>query len=630
MNWLPLPSDFRAGLRAATGEPHAETRLRKLAALAGCRLDFVQTIQLGQAIRKWTVSGSERFPRVRLALLASSTVDHLGPALEVAMLRRALQLDLYLAPYGQYRQALLDPGSRLYEHRPEFVLWSLTARDVMDRVPLTASRSDAETAIGGVVEDIRSLWRIARERLGAEVIQQTCLNVAEPLFGSYERQVAGAPATAIARLNECLVAAAERDGVLLLDIARASERDGLDAWFDRGRWLQGKMEIAPQAAPQYGELAARVIGAARGLSKKCLVLDLDNTLWGGVVGDDGVQGLVLGEGSGAGEAYLALQRYARELRERGVVLAICSKNDPVVAESAFRDHPEMVLTPSDIAVFVANWEDKASNLVHIAERLNVGVDSLVFVDDHPVERARVRQELPMVAVPELPDDPALYVRCLADAGYFEAVAFTKEDTQRGRQYAENATRDALRDQSSSLDEFLAGLEMKVVFGPFQSVDLQRIAQLIGKTNQFNVTTRRHSLQHVTAVSAAEDAMTLQFRLVDRFGDNGLVSAMILCPVADEPGTLEIDTWVMSCRVFARQLEQEAMNIAVENARARRVRRLRACYIPTPRNAVVKDLFRTLGFSPAGSSSSDESTRWCLDVEDYVPAMTRIAREAVGQ
>jgi FkbH-like protein len=385
------------------------------------------------------------------------------------------------------------------------------------------------------------------------------------------------------------------------------------------------MEIAPQMAPIFGELLARVIGAQRGLSKKCLVLDLDNTLWGGVVGDDGPEGIVLGEGSAAGEAYLAVQRYAKQLRDRGVVLAVCSKNDPSIAETTFREHPEMLLRPSDIAVFMANWDDKASNLPKIAERLNLGIDSLVFMDDNPAERARVREGLPMVAVPELPDDAAQYVRCLADAGYFESIAFTADDAQRAQQYTENASREALRASAQNLEAFLDGLRMKVVFGPFQSVDLQRVTQLINKTNQFNLTTKRYTQHEISEFASAQDGLTLQFRLLDRFGDNGLVSAMILRPVAEEPDVLEVDTWVMSCRVFARQLELEAMNIVVEESRRRGIRALRARYVPTARNSVVKDLYATLGFLQI--EDSDRSTYWRLKLGEYAPHSTFINRDA---
>jgi FkbH-like protein len=417
--------------------------------------------------------------------------------------------------------------------------------------------------------------------------------------------------------------AAARDGVLILDVARASQRDGVDAWFDVGRWLQGKLEIAPQAAPLYGDLAVRILAAERGLSKKCLVLDLDNTLWGGVIGDDGLDGIVLGEGSATGEAHLALQHYAKQLKERGVILAVCSKNDHKIAEAAFRDHPEMVLRRSDFAVFQANWDDKAQNLKAIAARLNIGVDSLVFVDDNPIERARVRQSLPMVAVPELPNDPAHYVRCLAEAGYFEAVAFTREDRDRAQSYAANAEREALLGSAETMEDFLRGLAMTAIYGPFTAVDHARVVQLINKTNQFNTTTRRYAGDEVARIMEEPDAVTLQFRLLDRVGDNGLVSTMIMRPAHDKKA-LEIENWVMSCRVFGRELEFEAMNVAVQAAKERGARALVADFIPTPKNDVIRELYRTLGFTEVGRTApANGVTRWRLDLSDYVPRKTHI-------
>jgi FkbH-like protein len=377
----------------------------------------------------------------------------------------------------------------------------------------------------------------------------------------------------------------------------------------------------------YGDLVTRIIAAQRGLSRKCLVLDLDNTLWSGVIGDDGLEGIILGEGTGTGEAHLALQRYAKQLKERGVILAVCSKNDPAVAEAVFRNHPEMLLRRTDIAAFVANWEDKAANLRRIAEQLNIGIESLVFVDDNPAERARIRQSLPMVAVPELPADAAQYVRCLADAGYFESVAFTADDSRRGEQYSANASRESFLESSQSIDDFLRGLEMSVTFGPFQNVDLTRVTQLIGKTNQFNLTTRRHSLEDIAMFVATDRCLTLQFRLFDRFGDNGLVSAMILLPDPQSPDSFEIDTWVMSCRVFGRQLDREVMNIAVETACRMGVRAFHADYIPTSKNRVVSELYSTLGFeSTQQAVPNDGATRWFLSLSDYVPHSTHIARK----
>jgi len=621
MSWLPIAPDFRGDLRAALDAPRPTDCLENLASLASFRLGFLETIQIDRALSRLGLKEAPGFLPIRLAILASSTIDHLLPAIRVAGLRRRLLIDVHSGAYGQYRQDLLDPTSSLHQFAPQTTLFSITAREALAAVPLTATAAEVDGTIARLIGELRSLWRKARENANAAIIQQTFINVTESLFGSYDRLVAGAPARVVARLNDELCEAAAQDGVLLLDIARASERDGLDAWFDAGRWFQGKLEIAPQAAPLYGDMVVRTLAAHRGLSKKCLVLDLDNTLWGGVVGDDGLEGIILGEGSAVGEAHLALQCHAKQLKERGVILAVCSKNEAGIAEAVFREHPEMVLRRSDIAAFVANWDDKVENLKIIATRLNIGIDSLVFVDDNPVERARVRQSLPMVAVPELPDDAAQYVRCLAEAGYFEAVAFTSEDRQRAEQYAANAEREALLASAQSMDDFLRGLEMSVVFGPFTAVDHARIVQLINKTNQFNTTTRRYTSEGIADLINLPSALTLQFRLLDRIGDNGLVSTMILRPTSEDEGVLELENWVMSCRVFGRQLEFEAMNIAVEAARRRGAKAFIADYIATPKNHVISTLYQSLGFAAVNGSA----TRWFLDLEGYMALNTQIAR-----
>jgi len=630
MSWLPIAPDFRGDLRTALDSTEPVYCLENLAALAAYRLGFLETVQLDRAYGRSDLKQAPGFLPMRLAILASSTVDHLLPAIRVAGLRRRLLIDVQSGGYGQYRQDLLDPTSALHQFAPQAVLFSLTAKEAISAIPLTATAAEVEETIAGLIEELRSFWRKAREICSGVILQQTFLDVTEPLFGSFDRFVPGAPARVVARLNDRLCEAAAQDGVLLLDVARASERDGIDAWFEAGRWLQGKLEIAPQAAPVYGDMVARILAAQRGLSKKCLVLDLDNTLWGGVIGDDGIEGIVLGEGSAAGEAHLALQHYAKRLKERGVILAVCSKNDPGIAEAVFHDHPEMVLRRSDIAAFLANWDDKAKNLKAIATRLNIGIDSLVFVDDNPVERARVRQSLPMVAVPELPEDAAQYVRCLADAGYFEAVSFTLEDRDRAQQYAENAERDALFESAQSMDEFLRGLKMSVQFGPFTAVDQPRVVQLINKTNQFNTTTRRYTSEEIAILTNLHSALTLQFRLLDRIGDNGLVSAMILRPTPEDEDVLEIENWVMSCRVFGRQLEHEAMNIAVEAARQRGARALVAEYIATSKNNVISALYSSLGFAAVNQTvSTSGATRWFLDLADYVTQNTHIVRARVA-
>jgi len=625
MSWLPIAPDFPVNLGVAL-ESSPTDRLEKLALLAQYRLGYLETLQLDRALGQLILEPGSGFAVVRLAVLSSSTINHLPPAIRVAGLRRRMMIDVHIGAYGQYRQDLLDSASSLHKFAPQIVLFSISARDTIAGVPLTATIDEVNETIVRSIDELRLLWRKAREAFNATIIQQTFLDITEPVFGSYDRLVPGAPARVVKQLNDQLLKAAAQDSVLLLDVAHASERDGIDAWFDKGSWLHGKLEIAPEAAALYGDMVGRIVAAQRGLSKKCLVLDLDNTLWGGVVGDDGLEGLVLGEGSAVGEAHLAVQRYAKQLKERGIILAVCSKNDHAVAESAFRDHPEMLLRRPDISAFMANWDDKAENLKAIAAQLNIGLDSLVFVDDNPVERARIRQSLPMVTVPELPKDIAHYVRCLADAGYFEAVAFTSEDRQRTEQYAANAEREAFLKSSGSMDDFLRALQMSAVFGQFRTADLVRVTQLFNKTNQFNTTTRRYTAEEVANFAAAAETMTLQFRLLDKYGDNGIVSAMILRPDSKQPEVFEIDNWVMSCRVFGRQLEFEAMNIAVEQARRRGMKALRATYIPTPKNGVISELYPSLGFCPVGDGTPGNGGRcWFLDLAKHITRSTHISR-----
>ncbi len=622
MLWLPEIYGFRDRLRDAVRRPSDEV-FGALADLSRHRLNPLETLQLDRALQQTGVA-ERQSTALRLALLGSSTVDHLVPGIRVAGLRHGLSIRCWLGSYGQYRQDLCGPGPALREFEPQYIVLSLTARELIAAIALGSTSEEAELALRRGVEDLRGLWSRAREALGATVIQQTFLDTSAPLFGSFERRVPGAPARLVRRLNELVIEAAAHDQVHIFDLALAAERTGLDRWFEYKLWLQAKMQIAPHAVPDYGERLVRVVAAQRGLSKKCLVLDLDNTLWGGVIGDDGIEGIILGEGTARGEAHLALQRYAKDLTERGIVLAVCSKNDPDIARRAVEEHPEMILRASDFACFAANWQSKPDNLRMIASQLNLGIDSLVFVDDNPTERAAVREALPMIAVPELPEDLAGYVDCIAQAGYFETSAFTADDRDRAKRYTTHLIREADRSSAHDLDAFLTGLNMSTVYGIVQEADIPRVAQLINKTNQFNPTTQRYSLEQVTAFCRDGGNTVLQFRLIDRFGDNGLVSTMIMRPTGPQPDLLDIDTWVMSCRVFGRELEFEVMNIAVEIARNRGARTLHAKYIPTPKNVVVRDLYERLGFIRIDDGDS-KTARWQLALDSYRPQSTHIRR-----
>ena len=419
--WLPECTDFRAQARSLLGG-EVSPSWADLVALANHNLDFVQTNTLDQILAKHYGSGGE-LPSVkslRVAVLASSTVAQLHAGLRVAALRRGIQLHTYEADYGQYRQELLDVESPLHRFRPQVVLFALDAYHLAQDLRAGLDGPSAEAASERILASIRECWALARKAFNCSILQQSALPILHDLMGSNEHRLPGSRAHFLDQLNLHLQAAADADGAHLVAVDRRARQDGLDAWHDVALWHRSKQEIKSSAVPCYGELVGRVFGAQLGLSAKCLVLDLDNTIWGGVVGDDGLEGIVLGQGSAVGEAFLSLQGYAVELSERGVILAVCSKNDEHVAIDAFDRHPEMLLTRKQVASFVANWDDKATNLRRIAAELNIGLDSLVFVDDNPFERSLVRRELPMVAVPELPEDPALVPRCIADAGYFES------------------------------------------------------------------------------------------------------------------------------------------------------------------------------------------------------------------
>jgi FkbH-like protein len=308
------------------------------------------------------------------------------------------------------------------------------------------------------------------------------------------------------------------------------------------------------------------------------------------------------------------------LGRRGIIIAVCSKNDNANAIEAFESHPEMVLRLNDIACFVANWDDKVANLRRIAERLNIGLDSIVFVDDSPFERDVVRRELPMVAVPELPEDPAWYSRAIADAGYFEAVEITNEDLRRGEMYRANVEREASKVGATNLEDYLASLEMRLEHKPFDKTNLQRIVQLINKTNQFNLTTKRYTQEEVEGLIGAPDAITLQLRLFDRFGDNGIIAIIIARSVDSTSAAL--DTWLMSCRVLGRQVEQASLAVVVQEALRRRFTHLRGAYRATKKNAMVRDHYEKLGFRRENGRDDGETT-WVLDLKEYSPIKTSI-------
>jgi FkbH-like protein len=624
LGWLPAAKDWLADIKAADQLVDPAAAWSALVALAQTRMDFIRTGRLDRSLRKQfgdaPPPGLATKP-VRLAVLGSSTLTHVLPGIRVAALRRGIWVTTYEADYGQYLQELSNKASPLHAFAPDTVLFAFDAPHLLRGCDPAFDAAQADAALGEIVAHVRQCWSLARNAFRCAVLQQSALPVFPGLMGNNEHRLPGSRRRLTARLNDMLLRAADDDGVDLLALHDWASEDGIDRWHDPVLWHRGKQEISPIAMPFYGDLVGRLLAARQGRSYKALVLDLDNTLWGGVIGDDGLDGIVLGQGSADGEAFVAFQQYARDLAKRGVILAVCSKNDAENALAPFEQHPDMALKRSDIAAFVANWDDKATNIRRIAVQLNIGLDALVFVDDNPFERNLVRAELPMVAVPEVPDDPALIPAILAAAGYFESLAITEEDRERTTQYQANIAREELASQSTDIESYLRGLDMRLVWRRFDKIGMQRIVQLVNKTNQFNLTTQRYTENDVLAVMEDARAFGLQLRLLDKFGDNGIIAIIIGRMQQDED--LLIDTWLMSCRVLGRQVEEATLNLVAAEAQRLGAHRLVGVFRPTAKNAMVREHYPRLGFSRQ-VAADDGAGQFILQLDGFVPAPTFIA------
>ncbi len=558
---------------------------------------------------------------IRISFAATSTIEHF---IEVFRFRAALEgfdARTFLAEFDTMRQSVMDPGSELYAFEPDIVWLFSNYRDVKGEIPPAASGEEVAAAVESEVDSFASLWDALKRNSSAYVIQNNADLPPERVFGNFEGAAIWGRQSVLRKFNYEL-ARAVPPGVTVFDIDYLSSVYGKAKWFNRQYWYHSKHGFALDACGIVAFRAARLISALKGAAKKCVVLDLDNTIWGGVVGDDGLEGIRIATGAD-GEAFADFQSYLKALNRRGIILAVCSKNDEENAKQPFLEHPDMRLKLEDVAVFKANWGNKAENIREIAETLDIGLNSLVFVDDNPFERNLVRTMLPMVATPEMPEDPALFIRTLDAEGYFETVSFSEEDKSRGAMYRDNAARKTLQKKFENLDDYLNDLSMEADVGEFDSKNLPRISQLINKSNQFHLTTTRYSEPAITEFMKDPKRICLHFRLKDRFGDNGLIAAVIMEAVNGED--LMVDTWVMSCRVLSRGMEEFIHNKMVKAAKARGCRRIIGRYIPTKKNQMVSRLYARLGYAATGEE--DGASLWELDIHGDVAELKTFVRGA---
>ncbi len=565
---------------------------------------------------------------VRIAIAASSTVSHFIEVLRFWLARAGLAAEIFAAEYDTIPQTILDPSSALYAFRPDITMIFTNYRDVPYDLAPDSGPAEIERKLKDSVKQAAALWQVLRRQSGCHIIQNNADLPANRVFGNYEVELPASRLHFLRRYNADLAGAAG-PGVTIFDLDYLSSIFGKERWHDSRYWHHSKHAFALDATGLVAHRAAQLIAAIRGLAGKCLVLDLDNTLWGGVIADDGLEGIELGSGVN-GEAYVEFQQYLLELKRRGIVLAVCSKNEEATARLPFQQHPDMRIRLEDIAVFKANWQNKADNIREIARVLNLGLDSLVFVDDNPAERELVRQYLPMVRVPELGADPAGYIYELDRQAYFETISFSREDTARNDYYRADAGRAEYQRQFSDLSGYLQSLEMRAAVVELDAFNLPRAAQLINKSNQFHLTTTRYTEGQLREKIADPDFCCRCFTLEDKFGSSGLIAAVILQRQGGD--TLYIDTWVMSCRVLGRGMEEFVGREIAVLAETLGVRYVLGKYIPTKKNHLVADLYRHLGFDRWGQDG--EAALWRLDLTKgrpyYKTCIVKLDRPLAGQ
>jgi FkbH-like protein len=528
--------------------------------------------------------------RLDVAVLATFSTDLLGELLAVAAARHGLALDLRLPPFGQLEQSLLDPDSPVRRDPPDYAVLGAAWQDLGLPLEGVQTPEQGAAAIARAVGRFTSLWQAAAH--GAIRVVQ--LGVVPPAVDPYAAVSWTSPGSVSALVRAVNAELSDRASgrAVFVDVQRQAADVGLAAWEDPRYWYVGRQPCGLDALPHLATLIAGALAADAGLTRRCVVVDLDNTLWGGVLGDDGIDGVALGEGP-RGEAYLAFQRYLRGLRARGIVLAVASKNDRDLVMRALAGHPRMALRPADFAVVVADWRAKSEQLAEVAGRLRLGLSALVFVDDNPAERAQVAAALPEVEVVEMPAQPSSYPAAVAATpGLFAAPALSADATRAGS-YAALAAADALAARSDDLGGFLRGLAMSARIEPIDDAALPRVAQLVAKTNQFNLTTRRRSQAELAGLLAGEGWAGWTMQLRDVFADHGVVGVAIAVVDGD---AATIDTLILSCRVIGRTAERSLVAAVSRWARQRGCRRLIGERSPTERNRLTADVYPRLGFA----------------------------------
>ncbi|WP_183579719.1 HAD-IIIC family phosphatase [Mucilaginibacter sp. X5P1] len=547
---------------------------------------------------------------IKVALLGDTATQFLQQALRGTGYDYGYDLQIFEADFNQIERQVFDPSSELYEFKPEIVIIFQSTHKLNSKYSKLKPDyygSFADTQL----EIISNIRTTISSNLNAKIIFYNFPEIDDSVFGNYANKTEISFLFQLRKLNyQLMVFASQNPDFYICDLSSIQNQFSKSVVFQTSIYINTEMVLSIDILPEVAAKTLDTIGAMNGRVRKCLIIDLDNTMWGGIIGDDGLENIQLGT-LGIGKAFTELQYWIKKLKNRGVILAICSKNTESIAKEPFEKHPDMVLHLDDIAVFVANWENKVDNIKKIQSTLNIGFDSMVFLDDNPFERNIVRENIAGIVVPELPVDPADYLEYLYTLNLFDTVSYSNEDTERTKQYQTEAKR--LVEQSVFVNEgdFLKSLNMLSLVEPFNNFNTPRVAQLSQRSNQFNLRTVRYTEADIEKLSKSDKSHTLSFTLEDKFGDNGLICVVIL--EKESTDVLFIDTWFMSCRVLKRGMENFVLNTLVAIAKENGFKYLKGEYIPTPKNEMVKNHYLNLGFI-----SENDNNVWLLDVNNYSP------------
>jgi FkbH-like protein len=568
-------------------------------------LSFIDLQKASKVVEK-------NFKRLKIAVLGDSSTQFLAMALKGAGVLRKHNFEIFEADYNQIEMQTEIQDSKLFQFEPDFIIIYQSAEKMLEAFYKT-SLSERHDFSDQKIKYIESLFKLVKKRSKAKLIYFNFAEIDDAVFGSFSNKTNKSFLYHVRKINyELMDVAIRTPNFFVFDLLSIVSWNGRIK--DNKMALNADMNLSLDVLPEIAKKLSDIVLAVSGTFKKCLIMDLDNTLWGGIIGDDGLSKIQIGE-LGSGKSFSALQMWIRQLKDRGIILSVCSKNDEKNAIEPFERHPDMILNFSDIAVFIANWKTKVENIRSIQRILNIGFDSMVFIDDNPFEREQVRTYLPEVLVPELPEDSADYLTFLQQLNIFETASFTDEDMNRNRQYREESQRELLKQSYFDENEFLKKLDMKCSVEDFNSFNSPRLSQLTMRSNQFNLRTIRYTEEDIARISIDNNYKTFAFYLSDKFGDHGLIALIILKKELHE---LFIDTWIMSCRVLKRGMENYSLNILMDYAKEHNFEKIIGEYLPTTKNGMVKDHYKNLKFIESNS-------RWVLNVKEFDILITYIER-----